>query len=162
MTHVFLIFVVDWLLVTVYVRFVPNTPQENDKMMSDTRLIRDIEAKLAELNLDDEETMKRRKIMYKTFGIEVSGFLSKDLDLPEGSILIGVSKGELKQAIAKNGLLWVDGESFTALSTAAAKATGRATQTGWEFFKICYLPGSGFTNLAPLRLTEPRKNGKRQ
>lgn len=131
-------------------------------MTTDARLIRDIEEKLRALNLDDDETAKRRKAMYKTFGIEISGFISKDLDLPEGSILIGVTKGDLKQAIARDGLLWIDGESFTALSTAAAKATGRATQSGWEFFTLVYLPGSGFTELSQLRLTAPRVNGKRK
>jgi hypothetical protein len=140
----------------------PNYPQERAKMTSDAKLIRDIELRLQDLNLDEEETLKQRKIMYKAMKLEISGFISKDLELPEGSILVGVTKGELKQAIARDGLLWVDGEGCTALSTAAAKATGRTTQSGWEFFSLVYLPGSGFTELDQLRLTAPRVNGKRK
>lgn len=131
-------------------------------MTSDSRLIRDIEEKLKDLNLDAEEETKRRRQMYRALGIEQEGYVSKDLELPEGAILIGVCKGELKQAIAKQGQLWVDGESFTAISTAAAKATARPTMSGWEFWTLAYVPGSGFTEVASLRLTEPRKNGKRK
>ena len=131
-------------------------------MMTDSRLIRDIEDRLKELNLDPEEEAKRRKLMYRAMGVEQSGYMSRDLDLPEGAILIGVSKGELKQAIAREGQLWVDGEPFIAISTAAAKATGRTTQSGWEFWVLAYLPGTGFTPLSELRLTEPRKNQKRK
>jgi hypothetical protein len=131
-------------------------------MMTESRLIRDIEDRLKELNLEPEEEAKRRKLMYRAMGVEQEGYMSRDLELPEGAILIGVSKGELKQAIAREGLLWLDGESFTAISTAAAKATGRPTQSGWEFFVLAYLPGTGFTQLTELRLTEPRKNSKRK
>lgn len=131
-------------------------------MMTDARLIRDIEEKLKELKLPEEEEQKRRKVMYKVMGVEPSGFISKDLELPEGAILIGVNKGVLKQAIAREGLLWVDDESFTAISAAAAHATGNPTMTGWTFWRLVYIPGTGFTELAPLRLTEQRKNAKRK
>jgi hypothetical protein len=131
-------------------------------MTNDLKLIRGIEEKLADMNLSPEEESKKRRQMYRALDIEMSGFTSKDLELPEGAILIGVVKGELKQAIAREGMLWVDGESFTAISTAAAKATGRPTMSGWEFWTLAYLPGTGFTELAGLRLTEPRKNNKRQ
>ena len=131
-------------------------------MTIDARIIRDIEDRLRDLNLDPDEETKRRKMMYRAMGLTQEGYVSKDLDLPEGAILIGVSKGELKQAIAREGQLWVDGKSFTAISAAAAEATGRPTMSGWEFFVMVYIPGSGFTELAPLRLTEPRKNGKRK
>jgi hypothetical protein len=129
--------------------------------MSDSKLIQGIEKKLRELNLEPQEEVKRRRAMYRALEVEQTGFISKDIELPEGAILIGISKGELKQAIAREGQLWVDGESFTAISSAAAKATGRATQSGWEFWEKVYIPGSGFEELAELRLTEPRKNGKR-
>lgn len=131
-------------------------------MMTDSRLIRDIEEKLKELKLDPDEEMKRRRVMYRALGVSQEGYTSKDLILPEGAILVGVCKGELKQAIAREGQLWVDNEAFTAISTAAAKATGRPTMSGWEFWVMCYLPGSGFTELASLRITEPRKNVKRK
>jgi hypothetical protein len=131
-------------------------------MMSDSRLIRDIEEKLKDLNLDAEEEMKRRRSMYRALGLEQTGYTSKDLELPEGAILVGVSMGELKQAIARGGQLWVDGESFTAISTAAAKATGRRTQSGWEFWTLAYLPGKGFIELGSIRLSEPRVNNKRK
>lgn len=131
-------------------------------MTSDARLIRDIEDKLKALDLDSDEEMKRRRTMYRALGVQQEGFISKDLELPEGAILVGISKGELKQAIAREGLLWVDGESFAAISAASAKATGRTTQSGWEFFTLAYIPGSGFTELAQLRLSEPRKNNKRK
>ena len=130
-------------------------------MTNDARLIRDIEDKLRHLNLEPDEEVKRRRAMYRAFGIEQEGFVSKDVELPEGAILIGVCKGELKQAIAREGQLWVDGESFTAISAAAAKATGRPTMSGWEFWAMAFIPGSGFIDLAKLRLTEPRKNNKR-
>lgn len=131
-------------------------------MMNDARLIRDIEDKLKHLDLDPEEEAKRRKTMYRALGVTQEGYISKDLELPEATILIGVCKGELKQAIAREGQLWVDGEAFTAISTAAAKATGRPTMSGWEFWTLAYIPGSGFTELKELRRTEPRVNGKRK
>lgn len=131
-------------------------------MTTDARLIRDIEDRLRTLSLDPDEEMKRRRQMYRVLGVEQEGYLSKDLELPEGAILIGVCKGELKQAIARQGQLWVDGESFSAISAAAAKATGRPTMSGWEFWTLAYIPGAGFTEVAPLRMTEPRKNGKRK
>lgn len=131
-------------------------------MMTDSRLIRDIEDKLKQLNLDPEEENKRRRTMYRALGVEQTGFISKDLELPEGAILIGISKGELKQANAREGQLWVDGESFVAISAAAAKATGRATQSGWEFWALAYIPGKGFIDVKDLRLTEPRVNSKRK
>src|ERR1700761_3098891 len=99
-------------------------------MTSDARLIRDIEAKLQALNLSPEEEAKKRKQMYKTFDIIPMGFISKDLELPEGSILIGVFQGELKQAVAREGSLWVDGKACAAISSAAAAATGRPTESG--------------------------------
>ena len=131
-------------------------------MTNDARLIRDIEERLRALGLEPEEESRRRKAMYRALGVTQEGYLSKDLELPEGAILIGIAKGELKHAIAREGQLWVDGESFAAISTAAAKATGRPTMSGWEFWTLAYIPGSGFTELASLRLTEPRKNGKRK
>lgn len=131
-------------------------------MTNDARLIRDIEDKLKDLNLEPDEEAKRRKLMYRALGVTQEGYISKDLELPEGTILIGVTMGELKQAVAREGLLWVDGESFTAISTAAAKATGRATQSGWEFWTQAHVPGSGFVELKKLRLTQPRVNGKRK
>jgi hypothetical protein len=129
--------------------------------MSDSKLIQGIEKKLRELNLAPEEETQRRQTMYQALGIRQSGFISKDIELPEGALLIGISKGELKQAIAREGQLWVDGEAFTAISSAAGKATGRSTQSGWEFWKQAWIPESGFQDLAELRLTEQRKNGKR-
>lgn len=131
-------------------------------MMSDSRLIRDIEEKLKYMNLDPEEEAKRRKTMYKALGVTQEGYISKDLELPEGAILVGIAKGELKQAIAREGQLWVDGESFTAISTAAAKATGRPTMSGWEFWTLAYIPGKGFIELGSIRLTAPRVNQKRK
>ena len=131
-------------------------------MTSDAKLIRDIEDKLRELNLEPDEEAKRRKMMYRALGVTQEGFVCKDLELPEGAIIVGVSKGELKQAIAREGQLWVDGESFAAISSAAAKATGRPTMSGWEFWTLAYIPGSGWTELASIRLTEPRKNTKRK
>ena len=130
-------------------------------MMID-RLVRDVEERLKELNLDAEEQARRRGAIHKALEVNQEGFVSKDLVLPEGAILIGVCKGELKQAVARKGLLWVDGEGFSAISSAAAKVTGRPTTSGWEFWERAYIPGSGFEELAQLRLTEPRKNGKRQ
>jgi hypothetical protein len=132
-----------------------------EKMTID-RLVRDVEERLKELNLDAEEEARRRGAIHKALEVNQEGFISKDLILPEGAILVGVCKGELKQAVARNGLLWVDGESFSAISSAAAKVTGRPTTSGWEFWEGAYIPGSGFEELAQLRLTEPRKNGKRQ
>lgn len=131
-------------------------------MTIDARLIRDIEEKLTDLALDPEEEMKRRRTMYRALGVRQEGYVSKDLDLPEGSILVGVSKGELKQAIAREGQLWLDGEGFTALSAAAAKATGRPTQSGWEFWAIVFIPGTGFVDMKGLRLTEPRAYNKKK
>jgi hypothetical protein len=132
-----------------------------EKMTID-RLVRDVEERLKELNLDAEEEARRRGAIHKALEVNQEGFISKDLILPEGAILVGVCKGELKQAVARNGLLWVDGESFSAISSAAAKVTGRPTTSGWAFWERAYIPGSGFEELAQLRLTEPRKNGKRQ
>jgi hypothetical protein len=132
--------------------------------MNDNKLIQGIEAKLRELNLGAAEEMTRRQAMHQGLGLKQSGFISKDLRLEEGSILIGVSKGELKQAIARDGMLWVDGEGFLAVSAAAIKATGNPTMSGWEFWKKAWIPGTGkgFVDLTELRITEPRKNGKRK
>lgn len=131
-------------------------------MTTDAKLIQGIEDKLRELQLDPEEEMKRRRAMYRALAVEQTGFITKDVDLPEGTILIGISKGELKQAIAREGQLWVDGQGFAAISTAAAHATGRPTQSGWEFWTLAFVPGKGFVEFKELRLTEPRVNGKRK
>lgn len=131
-------------------------------MTSDARLIRDLETKLQALNLSPEEEAKKRKQWYKTFEIIPMGFISKDLELPEGSILIGVFQGELKQAVAREGSLWVDGKACAAISSAAAEATGRPTQYGWNFWDMVYIPRSGFVKLEQIRVSEPRKNGKRK
>jgi hypothetical protein len=136
--------------------------EKGAEQMTIDRLVRDVEQRLKELNLDAEEEAKRRGVIHKALEVNQEGFVSKDLVLPEGAILIGVCKGELKQAIARKGQLWIDGESFTAISSAAAKVTGRPTTSGWEFWERAYIPGSGFEELAQLRLTQPRKNGKRQ
>ncbi len=130
--------------------------------MNDNKLIEGIEAKFRELNLGPAEEMTRRQAMYQALGLKQSGFISKDLRLEEGSILIGVFKGQLSQAVVRDGQLWVDGEGFTALSSAAAKVTGRATTSGWEFWEKAWMPSRGFVELAELRLTEPRRNGKRK
>lgn len=129
--------------------------------MSDARLIRDIEDRIASLNLTPDDEAKHRTRIYKALGVEPSGYTSKDLDLPEGSILIGICQGELKQAIARKGALWVDGKAFAAISTAAAEATGRPTMYGWTFWTHAYIPRSGIVLLEELRIGEPRKNSKR-
>lgn len=130
--------------------------------MNDARLIRDIEDKLKALGLPADEEAKRRKQMYKLFEVELEGFISPDLELPEGAILIGICNGELKQAKATKGQLWVDGEGFAAISAAAIHASGRPTQSGWEFWTMVYIPRKGFMPVSGLRLTEQRKNGKRK
>lgn len=126
--------------------------------MNDARLIRDIEEKLKALGLPADEEAKRRKVMYKMFEIEQEGFVCTDIELPEGSILIGVCNGVLKQALASKGQLWVDGHSFAAISAAAIQATGRPTQSGWEFWDVVYIPRKGIMPVSALRLTEQRKN----
>lgn len=126
--------------------------------MNDARIIRDIEDKLQALGLPADEEAKRRKQMYKLFEVEQQGFISPDIELPEGSILIGICNGEIKQARATKGQLWVDGEGFAAISAAAIQASGRPTQSGWEFWDMVYIPRKGFLPVSDLRLTEQRKN----
>jgi hypothetical protein len=130
--------------------------------MNDARLIRDIEEKLIALRLPADEEAKRRKLMYKAFEIEQQGFVSSDIELPEGAILIGICNGELCQAKASAGQLWVDGQAFAAISAAAIKASGRPTQSGWEFWTLVYIPRKGFMSVSELRLTDQRKNSKRK
>jgi hypothetical protein len=125
-------------------------------MTSTNRLIRTIEEQLKDMNLEPEEEAKQRKIMYKAFRIEIEGFTSQDIELPEGAILIGVHKGELKQALATKGQLWVDGEPFTSISGAAFKATDTRTLTGWELWKMVYIPRTGFIEVKDLRVTATR------
>lgn len=120
-------------------------------MASDSKMIRDIEERLAALNLSPEEEAKRRRALYKAMEIEQSGFTSPDLDLAEGSILIGVCNGELCQATAREGQLWVNDKPFAAISAAAIEATGRPTQSGWLFWRLAYVPRKGFVEVASLR-----------
>lgn len=130
--------------------------------MNDARLIRDLEEKLKALGLPAEEETKRLRLMYKAFEIEQEGFLSADIELPEGAILIGICNGELCQARASKGQLWVNGQGFAAISSAAIKATGRPTQSGWELWRLAYIPRKGFMPVSELRITETRKNLKRK
>src|SRR6202012_6217557 len=109
----------------------------------DARLIRDFEERLQALNLPEEEQQKRRKAFFKIYELEPSGFTSSDIDLPEGAILMGVFDGVLYQAIARGAQLWVEDVPFQAISTAAAHITGNRTKSGWEFFKMAYIPRKG-------------------
>lgn len=122
-------------------------------------IMRGIEEQLAELNLSPEEEVKERKRMYKAMRMTPQGFISKDICLPEGALLIAVYGKEVKQATASEGLIWVDGKGYASLSTAAAAITGNYNQYGWKFWTHTYVFKKGIQPIE--RLREARKNGKR-
>jgi len=131
-------------------------------MTNYAKLIRTIEEQLSAMNLSEEDATKQRKIMYKAFRVEMTGFKSPDIELPEGSILIGVSKGVLCQAVAREGQLWVNDKPFNAISAAAIEASGNPTMSGWTFWTMAYIPRTGFVQVQDIRATETRAyNSKR-
>lgn len=132
-------------------------------MTSNSRVMRTIEEQLKTMEFkNEEEEHKQRCNMYKTMNVNMDGFKTIDIDLPEGSILFGVHDGNPKVAQASEGMLWVDGEAFPSMRAAAFKASGNPTLTGWNLWKIAWRPNSGYVEVGTIRLTPKRPYTKRK
>jgi hypothetical protein len=124
--------------------------------MNTSKLIRTLEEQLTAMNLPEEEKAKQLRTILKKLDVEQVGFRSDDIELPEGAILIGVHQGEVVNAKASKGQLWVEGEPFNSIGGASFKATGVRTLTGWNLWKMAYIPRVGIKLVKDLRLSDKR------
>lgn len=91
-------------------------------------------------------------VLREALGIKNEGLVtSEGVTFPEGTIFVAWYKEKSWGAIVKNGLLDIDGKTFTAVSGAAAHITGRPTTNGWAFWH-CKFPGKNeFVSIASLK-----------
>lgn len=109
-------------------------------MTTDSKVISILEEHLASKGLTPEEIAVTLRSVLKKVDVEQDGFKNEDIDLPEGSILIGYYNKELTQAKASKGQLWVNGKAFNAPSSAAAEATGVEHMSGRVHWQAVYIP----------------------
>lgn len=120
-------------------------------MLSRFNLSLQVQKKLRELNLNADDVI-RKALDVRSDGLEAEGVF-----FPEGTALVGWFKDRMYTAIIKDGAVTlVDGESFTALSAAAAKITGHRTTNGWKFWNLVKIAGKN--EFVPL--TEFREQNK--
>lgn len=117
----------------------------------DAVLIKLIDARLKEEGYGPHD--EARKVIFRFLGLTMTGFTDDSINLPDGAILIGAHKGEVLQATAREGLLWVNGNlrGFQSLSGAAFYLTANRTLSGYQLFDQVLLPGTGFVPLKSLR-----------
>lgn len=91
-------------------------------------------------------------VLREALGIKTDGLTtSEGVSFPEGTVFVAWYKERAHGAIIRNGLIEIDGNTFTSVSGAAAHITGRPTTNGWAFW-MCKFPGkSEFTPIISLR-----------
>jgi hypothetical protein len=104
-------------------------------MMTRYKLSTAVERELKVRNLTADEVLR------KALNIKVEGFTTPDGKyFPEGTIFVAIYKDKALSAFVRNGVIDVEGKSYSSLSAAAAHYTGRATTNGWDFWFVRF-PG---------------------
>jgi hypothetical protein len=80
------------------------------------------------------------QVLREALGVKAEGFTAGDKYFPEGTVFIAWYKDRALSAVVKNGVIDVEGKSYTSLSGAAAHYTGRPTTNGWDFWSV-RIPG---------------------
>jgi hypothetical protein len=105
-----------------------------------------IQKRLKEMNLTAEDVI-REALNIKAEGLSTA----EGVFFPEGTTFLAWYKDEPRVGRLKGGAIVVDGESFTSVSGAAAKVTGRPTQNGWDFWLVKFPGKSEFFPIKTLR-----------
>lgn len=115
----------------------------------------DVAKALALGNLNADQVL-REALKLKPEGLTTA----EGVTFPEGTALLAWYKDRPYWGHVKDGMIEIQDERFTSVSSAAGKITHRPTN-GWDFWQ-CKLPGKGdFVRISKLRThTEGNGNGK--
>ncbi len=114
-----------------------------------------VQKRLREQNLNADDVLR------KALDIRPEGFLtSEGILLPEGTVLLAWYKERAISAIIREGMITLEGKTFSSLSGAAAKITGRPTTNGWAFWTVKQPGQREFIEISKLRKQSPAEEQK--
>jgi hypothetical protein len=94
-----------------------------------------VQKKLKDMNLTAEEVI-RKALDIKSEGLATA----EGVFFPEGTAFLGSYKDDIHIGKVKEGMIQLNGKSFSSVSGAAASITGRPTTNGWDFWLVKF-PG---------------------